>query len=139
MSKREQGLSHKQGQCDPVESANRLDALAAAMARTRMAAAGPLAELSALLGVEVVDVLRGFSARYPAGPGYEQPKVWWLVRAPNIRGAAFTSDDLRRAGRLNETATYWGRSLDAPRLTAQDGRSVIRLLHEVMEAKVSTA
>lgn len=36
---------------------------------------------------------------------------------------------------LNEAALIWGRPPGMPQLTAEDGRTIIRLLHEVIETK----
>lgn len=97
----------------------------------------PLAELSALLGVDVVDVQRGARMRHRSGAaGLHQPLVWQLTRASGVRSPCFTSDELRREDRLNEVAlTHWGRPLSLPRLTTQDGRTVLRLMHEHIESK----
>lgn len=97
----------------------------------------PLTELSELLGVEIADVQRGARMKHRSGGvGLHQPLAWQLTTASGVRSPCFTSDELRREDRLNEVAlTHWRRPLSMGRLTTQDGRTVLRLMHEHIESK----
>lgn len=92
----------------------------------------PLRELSDLLGVEVVDVERFEGTKFRAwhltvirGQGEHRR----AQRLPALRTA-----DFKNARQLNWMAWQCGRSDDLPRLTRDDGRSALRLMHEHAEA-----
>lgn len=115
---------------------------------------GPLAELCIILGIEVIDVCRGTMGavnydlhgrlsgglvkRYSSERG-QTSLVWALVRPPGDRWNLVTSVDLRRENSLNEHALIWGRSPSLPRLTSEDGRRILRLMHEHIEQSEGTS
>ncbi|MFC5066193.1 hypothetical protein [Actinomycetospora atypica] len=98
-----------------------------------------LAELSKLLGVDVVDVEDRLN---PRTSRKERSHRWvFLVRSPE--GDTWTpgvpdSSWLRRPDDLNRIARWGGRDPELPALDANDGRRVLRLMHEVVEAEDGT-
>ncbi len=101
----------------------------------------PLRELSILLGVTVTDV---HQCRVIVG-GNPQPDLnAWRLQLPTAHygldgngqwSHVVKSKELRSAWWLNRWARIWGRDPNLPELTKADGRRVLRLLHEVVEAK----
>lgn len=108
-----------------------------------------LEQLSALIGVEVLDV-----HRHPALPGTygvprwspsfrpPEPGSWWVtVVLPTVQGErpAMTplgpNGAVRNPRKLNRWASRLGRSTDAPPLTAEDGTAALRLLYAVVETE----
>lgn len=154
MGKRRDGLAAKrERQGDSREAANRLDelerrcaAITASAAPPPMAMTGavmpvssadPLRELNRLLAIddEITGVLDTLDRRTSRRRGVAR---WWVLLA-TVRGDQWqtpiqSSADVRRPEWLNNWAQYWGRSEDLPPLTAEDGRRMLRLLHEVVEA-----
>jgi len=100
----------------------------------------PLAELNELLRLSgrVVRVEDQLSKRTSRRVGAAR---WYLTVRPPVPEAADpwripiqASADLRNAGYLNRWADCWGRDDSLPPLTAEDGRTALRLMHEVVEA-----
>jgi hypothetical protein len=108
-----------------------------------------LEQLSALVGVEVLDVHRSPARAGTHGvprwhPSFRPPEPgsWWVtVVLPTIRGVrpAMTplgpNGGVRNPKRLNRWATRIGRSPDASPLTAEDGHAALRLLYAITETK----
>lgn len=138
MSKRKNPTHRTPGVLDPfVRGGGAADRLGLAPI-TGVVRPEPLRELSLLLGIDVEDVRRGVRMKHRNGGrarGSEQPKVWFLITAPGLRGLSFTSDDLRRPDRLNELMTYRGRDPELRPLSKEDGRRALRLMHQVVESK----
>lgn len=61
---------------------------------------------------------------------------WWLVFA--VDRVPVNSRELRNPTSLNRHAWWWGRSFELPPFTNEDGRCVLRLMHEHMESKQQT-
>lgn len=95
-----------------------------------------LAELTELLGVEVVDVQRVCVRR--GGRPQPDPNAWRLT----IPGREWDDNpvltrDFRAEWSLNWRARILGRSPDLPPLTKEDGRRALRLMHEAVEANAA--
>lgn len=95
-----------------------------------------LDEIRDLLGVTVENVWTTHdpTTAYDTRPAGWSPRRWWVIsqsdeRAPRMASSA----DLRAPAELNRLANAWGRPASAPRLTARDGRRLLRLLHEHVE------
>ncbi len=102
-------------------------------------AAEPLAELNDLLRLSgrVVRVEDRLSKQTSRRVGIAR---WYLTVRPVPEAAdpwripVQSSADLRNTGYLNRWADCWGRDPGLPLLTAEDGRTALRLMHEVVEA-----
>jgi len=103
-------------------------------------AAEPLRKLNDLLRLNgrVVGVDDRLSKRTSRRVGVAR---WYLTVRPPVPEAADpwripiqASADLRNTGFLNRWADCWGRDDSLPPLTAEDGRTALRLMHEVVEA-----
>ncbi len=102
-------------------------------------AAEPLRELNDLLRLNgrVVGVEDRLSKRTSRRVGVAR---WYLTVRPVQEAAdpwripVQSSADLRNTGYLNRWADCWGRDDSLPPLTAEDGRTALRLMHEVVEA-----
>jgi len=99
----------------------------------------PLAELNDLLRLSgrVVRVEDRLSKRTSRRVGVAR---WYLTVRPPVPEAADpwripvqSSADLRNTGYLNRWADCWGRDDSLVPLTAEDGRTALRLMHEVVE------
>jgi len=99
----------------------------------------PLQELNDLLRLNgnIVGVDDRLSKRTSRRVGAAR---WYLTVRP-VQEAADpwripiqSSADLRNTGYLNRWADCWGRDDSLPPLTAEDGRTALRLMHEVVEA-----
>jgi len=159
MGKRRDGLAAKrERQGDSREAANRLDELERRCAAITASAlppptagppmamtgavmpvssADPLRDLNRLLAIddEITGVLDTLDRRTSRRRGVAR---WWVLLA-TVRGVEWqtpiqSSADVRRPEWLNNWADYWGRDEELPLLTAEDGRRMLRLLHEVVEA-----
>jgi len=100
----------------------------------------PLAELNELLRLDgrVVGVEDRLNRRTSRRVGVAR---WYLtVRPAGVEAAdpwripVQASADLRNTGYLNRWAGCWGRDPGLRPLTAEDGRTALRLMHEVVEA-----
>jgi len=99
----------------------------------------PLAELNDLLRLSgrVVGVDDRLSKRTSRRVGIAR---WYMTVRPVPEAAdpwripIQSSADLRNTGYLNRWADCWGRDDSRPPLTAEDGRTALRLMHEVVEA-----
>lgn len=99
----------------------------------------PLTELNQLLAlpgqiVAVIDYLNPRTSRRMPG----RIARWVFdVQLPDHRGEwtllAQDSAILRNPRDFNRWAQWWGRDKELPRLTADDGRRALRLMHEVSE------
>lgn len=97
----------------------------------------PLRELSELLGVEVVDVQHVRVIR--DGRPQPQPNAWQLALAGReLDDWPVLTREFRTEWSLNSRARILGRSPDLPELTRDDGRRALRLLHEVVEAQMTS-
>ncbi len=163
MGKRRDGLAAKrERQGDSREAANRLDELERRCAAITASAAppptagppmamtgavmppsssDPLRELNRLLTLDdqITGVLDTLDRRTSRRRGVAR---WWVLLA-TVRGVEWqtpiqSSADVRRPEWLNHWAEYWGRSEDLPLLTAEDGRRMLRLMHEAVEAADQT-
>ncbi len=102
-------------------------------------AAEPLAELNDLLRLSgrIVRVEDRLSKRTSRRVGAAR---WYLTVRPVPEAAepwripVQASADLRNTGFLNRWAVCWGRDDSLLPLTAEDGRTALRLMHEVVEA-----
>jgi len=102
-------------------------------------AAEPLRELNELLRLNgrVVGVDDRLSKWTSRRVGVAR---WYLTVRPVQEAAdpwripVQSSADLRNTGYLNRWAGCWGRDDSLPPLTAEDGRTALRLMHEVVEA-----
>lgn len=158
MGKRRDGLALKESQrhVDSREAADRLDALerrcdaiTASAAPPPMAMTGavmppsssdPLRELNRLLALDdqITGVLDTLDRRTSRRRGVAR---WWVLLA-TARGDEWqtplqSSADIRRPEWLNNWAQYWGRDEELPLLTAEDGRRMLRLMHEAVEANTT--
>jgi len=156
MSKRKDGLALKrETQGDAMQAANRLDVLerrcaaitASALSPPAMtgavmpvSSADPLRELNRLLALddEITGVLDTLDRRTSRRRGVAR---WWVLLA-TVRGVEWqtpiqSSADVRRPEWLNNWADYWGRDEELPLLTAEDGRRMLRLMHEAVEANTT--
>ena len=92
----------------------------------------PLRELSDVLGVLVVDVVRHDD------PKHNGRRTWhvWLGYAdyPRYGPIAFRTSDFQRPRRLSGRLRWYGRSAELPELTNEDGRRALRLMHEHVES-----
>ncbi len=100
----------------------------------------PLAELNELLRLSgrIVRVEDRLNQRTSRRVGIAR---WYLTVRPPVPEAADpwripiqASADLRNTGHLNRWADCWGRDDSLLPLTAEDGRTALRLMHEVVEA-----
>jgi len=100
----------------------------------------PLAELNELLRLSgrVVGVEDRLSKRTSRRVGIAR---WYLTVRPPVPEAADpwripiqSSADLRNTGHLNRWADCWGRDPGLRPLTAEDGRTALRLMHEHIES-----
>ncbi len=94
---------------------------------------GPLAELSELLGVTVMDVwhVRVFVGGRPQ----PDPNAWRLaIPGREWDETPVLTRDFRNEWSLNWRARILGRSPDLPPLTKDDGRRALRLMHEHVES-----
>lgn len=112
-----------------------------------------LAELRRLLAVAALDVHRdpgdqGYRGCHPTRPEFRSPRApqWWITldlpRHGEIRRLAISigpSGSVRNPRRLNAIAGRLGRSRSLPPLTAQDGHSVIKLLHAINDERTDDA
>ena len=91
----------------------------------------PLAELSALLGVEVLDVDRDDS---------DAGRRWFfrLAADPDAWSFPLRSRAFRSSGELMRRLWLWGRSPRLPVLTPKQGRTALRLMHDVFESRENT-
>lgn len=162
MGKRRDGLAAKrERQGDAVVAANRLDALEQRCAAITASAAppptagppmamtgvvmppsssDPLRELNRLLALDdrITGVLDTLDRRTSRRRGVAR---WWVLLA-TVRGDQWqtpiqSSADVRRPEWLNNWAQYWGRDEELPLLTAEDGRRMLRLMHEAVEANTT--
>jgi len=99
----------------------------------------PLAELNELLRLDgrVVGVEDRLNRRTSRRVGVAR---WYLTVRPVPEAAEpwripiQSSADLRNTGYLKRWADCWGRDDSLQPLTAEDGRTALRLMHEVVEA-----
>ncbi|ADB74237.1 hypothetical protein [Geodermatophilus obscurus] len=93
----------------------------------------PLVELSALLGVEVDEVVSEFVVRGGRYGGVH-PNSWRLHLAREDRWTPTVhSERFRSIYWLNTHTAWWGRPSALPDLTKRDGRTALRLMHEHLE------
>lgn len=88
-----------------------------------------LAALSAVLGVDVIAV--------EVDTTRDGHRTWWLLFAvqPRLWSRPVHSRELRNPRSLNRLVFAWGRhDPTLPPLTAEDGRTALRLMHEVVKA-----
>jgi len=151
MSKRKDGLALKEGQrhVDSREAANRLDALekrcaaitaSAAPPPMPVSSADPLRELNRLLALD--DQITGVQDTLDRRTSRRRGVARWWVLLATARGDEWqtplqSSADVRRPEWLNNWAQYWGRDEELPLLTAEDGRRMLRLMHEAVEANTT--
>jgi hypothetical protein len=106
-----------------------------------------LEQLSALIGVELLDVSRTEACPGTHGvprwhPSFRprQAAEWWASAAlETVRGRRPATTPLgpnaavRNPRRLNRWASRLGRSPEAPPLTAEDGHAVLQLMYQIIE------
>ncbi len=149
MGKRRDGLALKESQrhVDGGQAADRLDALEKRCAAITASAlppppsADPIRSLNELLAIddEITGVQDTLDRRTSRRRGVAR---WWVLLA-TVRGVEWqtpiqSSADVRRPEWLNNWADYWGRDEELPLLTAEDGRRMLRLMHEAVEAADQT-
>ena len=106
--------------------------MTAPLAITGVARPEPLSELSALLGIELLDV-----DRWHDSPN--RPATWLLLFAAEPdRYFPYRSADFRNVARLNQARRIWRRDPDLRPVTKAECRRVLRLMHEHIESKTDT-